>query len=528
MNRVVCAVDVGTRSARAGFFTRDGRLLGRAEHPIRLFQVDAVTAEHESEDIWGAVCAAVRAARSQAGIDRQAVGGIAFDATCSLVVLDADGRPLSVSTGGEPGRDTMVWLDHRAVAEAAECTSGGHRVLDFAGGVMSPEMAIPKLMWLKRRRPETWRRAGHLFDLSDYLAWRASGSTSRSQCTLTCKWTYLAHEPEGWQRDFLADVGLEDLIERGGLPQRGNPVGSSLGPLTAAAAEELDLPADCVVATGMIDAFAGALGVFSAHALERVAEDDGHMALIAGTSSCVMAMSAKPKAIHGYWGPYLGVTLPGLWMTEGGQSATGALLDHVVRLHGAGGEPTAQLHRAIADRIEALRSVEGEGFARRLYVLPDFLGNRSPLADPTALGVISGLSLDPSFDGLCALYWRTCVAIALGVRQIVEGFAADSPEVRTLHVTGGHTRNRLLMQLYADATGCVLVEPRVDEAVLLGTAMAAACGAGLFDDLTAACRAMRLETRTLEPDPAAVPHRQRDYRIFLEMQRQRQALEALG
>ena len=72
---------------------------------------------------------------------------------------------LSVSTGGEKRWDTIVWLDHRALAEADECTATGHRVLDYLGGVMSPEMATPKLMWLKRHLPDSWNEAGYLFDL---------------------------------------------------------------------------------------------------------------------------------------------------------------------------------------------------------------------------------------------------------------------------------------------------------------------------------------------------------------------------
>ena len=78
-------------------------------------------------------------------------------------------------------------------------------------------------MWLKRQLPDTWNRAGYLFDLADFLTWRASGSLARSQCTLTCKWTYLAHEETGWQRDFLEAVGLADLLERGGLPEQRQP-----------------------------------------------------------------------------------------------------------------------------------------------------------------------------------------------------------------------------------------------------------------------------------------------------------------
>ena len=116
---------------------------------------------------------------------------------------------------------------------------------------------------------------------------------------------------------------------------------------------------------------------------------------------------------HSLWGPYWQAILPGHWLVEGGQSATGALLDHMVRMHAAGGEPDTALHARIVARVTELRALEGEAFAERLHVLPDFHGNRSPLADPHAVGVISGLTLDTSFDSLCRLYWRTAVAIAL-------------------------------------------------------------------------------------------------------------------
>jgi ribulose kinase len=240
-----------------------------------------------------------------------------------------------------------------------------------------------------------------------------------------------------------------------------------------------------------------------------------------------MTMSRRPLALPGFWGPYSGPTLPGIWMTEGGQSATGALLDHIVRVHGAGGEPTAERHRAIAARVAVLRAAEGENFAARLHVLPDFHGNRSPLAEPAALGVISGLSLDASFDGLCRLYWRTCVSIALGVRHNLDALRAAGHPVDTLHVTGGHTKNPLLMELYADAIGCRLVEPVLDEGVLLGTAMGAACGAGIFEELAEAATAMRPQERERAPDPGGKAGYDRDYRVFLEMHRQRQVIEGM-
>lgn len=522
MAHYLCAVDVGTASARAGIFDRSGVLLGRAERPIAMNRSAEGHAEHDSEDIWSAVCASVQAARAASGAAADAISGISFDATCSTVFRGREGEQVSVSRNGQSRWDTIVWLDHRALAEADECTATGHEVLKFVGGVMSPEMTTPKLMWVKRHLPETWARTGRLFDLADFLTCKASGSLARSQCTLTAKWTYLAHERAAWRPDFFAAVGLADMFEHAALPDRASPVGTDLGPLTEQAVEQLGLTSACRVGAGVIDAFAGALGVVGG-----LPDVDRHMALIAGTSSCVMAMSREPRAASGIWGPYYGAPLPGLWLSEGGQSATGALLDHVIRWHGQGGEPTAETHRRITDRIMQLRAIEGLDLAGRLHVLPDFHGNRSPLADPHAVGVISGLTLDASFDSLCRLYWRTAVAIALGIRHVLDALNANGYGIDTLHVTGGHTRNPLLMELYADATGCTVVEPSGGDAMLLGTAMIAATAAGHYPDLASACTAMRQQGHQRLPNPAARHRFDNDYRVFLEMHRQRQELDRL-
>lgn len=524
--QLLAAVDVGTTSARAGIFSPAGKLLGRAEHPILMHRSDANFAEHDSTDIWSAVCAAMRDAIAISAVQPAEIIGLSFDATCSLVVLDQAGQPLTVSRSGEHRWDTIVWLDHRSLAEAEACTATGHLVLDYVGGVMSPEMEVPKLMWLKRHLPDTWNRAGYIFDLADFLSWKSTGSLERSQSTLVCKWTFLAHTEPGWRQDFLTTVGIGDLLAKASLPPTASPVGSDLGPLTADAAAALGLTTACRVGTGLIDAHAGALGTLGAF-MDDINTIDRHLALIAGTSSCVMALSAEARPIAGVWGPYFGAVLPGCWLNEGGQSATGALLDHLIRWHGAGGTPDAKTHRAITERVMELRAVEGLRLGERLHILPDFHGNRSPLADPHALGVISGLTLDSDFDSLARLYWRTCVAIALQVRHTLETLNTKGYAIDTLHVTGGHTKNPLLMELYADATGCTVVEPAAPDATLLGMAMVAATAAGLYPNLNAACAAMHQGGRERQTHPAARHHFDRDYRIYLEMIRQRQALDAM-
>ncbi len=526
MRDLVVSVDVGTGSARAGVLMRDGTLLGRAEHPIDIHQPQKDHSEHDSEQIWAAVCAAVRGAVAAAGAEGERVGGISFDATCSLVVRDRDGAQLSVSTSGERRWDTIVWFDHRALAEADECTATGHCVLDYIGGVMSPEMQTPKLMWLRRNLPEQWNQCGHLFDLADYLTWKASGALNRSQGTMTCKWTYLGHEPPGWRQDFFDKVGIPDMLARGNLPERASTIGADVGPLTPASAAELGLTTTCRVGAGLIDAHAGALGAVGGYAGEA-GGIDRHLALIAGTSSCVMVLSAEPRPIPGLWGPYFGAVLPDCWLNEGGQSASGALLDHVIRWHSAGGQANAAMHKRIAERVMQLRQNEGFDLAGRLHVLPDFHGNRSPLADPHAVGVISGLTLDSSFDSLCRLYWRTAVGIALGVRHILAALNAGGYGIDTLHVTGGQIKNPLLLELYTDAVGCTVIEPGTEDAVLLGTGMVAATAAGHYRSLAAAAEGMQQGGRKRLPNPAARQRFERDYAVFLKMHEQRRALDEI-
>lgn len=527
MDAFVCAVDVGTGSARAGFFDMAGALLGRADAPIRMRQPRAGFAEHSSEQIWTAVITAVRAARQAAGIAPEGVAAIAFDATCSLVLRGRDDSPCAVSEGSDAQWDTIAWFDHRAMAEADQCTAIRHPIVALAGGRMSPEMQAPKLMWLKRHAPASWQAADAIYDLADYLSFRACGSNARSQATLALKWPYFGGPPSGravapetpaagWATDFLQSSGLGDLLERAALPLRAVPVGTDLGPLTPESAAVLELSPKCRVASGLVDAYAGALGLLGGFARQGL---DGQLALMAGTSSCVMWASAERSVVPAVWGPYGDVALPGFWMSEAGQSATGALLDYVVRSYGM--EPDTATHARVVDRVAELRTAEGPAFASRLHVLPDFHGNRAPLGDPHALGVISGLALDASFDSLCRLYWRTAVGIALGVRDIITSLRKAGQRVQTLHVAGGHLKNPLLMELYADVLDCAVIEAGAADAVLLGTAMVAA--AELHGDLATAAHAMARPGKRRRPvSPGAY---ERDWRAFLLMQRHRRELE---
>lgn len=535
-------VDVGTASARAGVFDAEGALLGSARQPIRLWHGEGTVVEQSSQDIWEAVARAVRAALAAAGATGDDVRGLGFDATCSLVVVEADGTPLPVGTSQDPARNVIVWMDHRAVAQSDRITAGGHEVLRYVGGAISPEMETPKLLWLKENRPEIFARAGHFFDLADYLSWRATGSAARSVCTTTCKWTYLAHEGR-WDPDYFRSVGLEAFVEEG-FKRIGVDVVDIATPLadglTVRSAEALGLRAGTPVGASLIDAHAGALGTLGARRADGRAGDPlSELSLIMGTSACVMALTRDPVFVPGVWGPYNRALLPGTWLLEGGQSAYGAALDHLIALHPAFAELQSV---AAGEGVPILDCLEGRAvrlagslaqaarLARDIHVVPHFLGNRSPQADPHATAVLSGLRLETSLDSLARLFVAGLCGLCYGTRAIVEANRAQGIDLDTIVVSGGASRSPLLRRILADATGLKVALPMTREPVLLGSAMLGAVASGTYADLTSAAFHMCRTGEEIAPDPALAKFHQMKsnaYAILFEAERRVRALNAV-
>lgn len=512
-------IDVGTGSARAGIFDVRGRMAAMATQSIQMWKPAPDHVEQSSEDIWRACCRATRMALRQAGLKPAAINGIGFDATCSLVALDGADRPVSLSTTGRPEQNIIVWMDHRAVAQAERINRTRHPVLRYVGDVISPEMQTPKLLWLKENLPISWRNAARFLDLPDFLTYRATGDDTRSLCTTVCKWTYLGQcgpDGAGWSNDFFTQVGLGDLMAGGfqRIGQKVRPLGEPVGQgLTAQAARELGLQAGTPVGVAIIDAHAGGLGLLGATlngTKPTSAALNRRLALIGGTSSCHMAVSDRARFIRGIWGPYYSAMIPGLWLTEGGQSATGALIDHVIFAHAASVPLRAAARRTgktvyelLNARVAALARLEKMAhpaeLTRDLHVQPDFHGNRSPRANPTLRGVVSGLTLSATLDDLARLYLAAIQAVAYGTRHIIEEMNRKGYRIDTLLVCGGGTKNPLFLREHADITGCRLVLPREPEAVLLGAAVLGTVAAGRHASVLAAMQAMNGVERTITP-----------------------------
>lgn len=515
-DKIYIGVDVGTGSARAGLFDASGRMIAAARHPIRTWHLPDGIVEQSTQDIWQACAQAIGAAMREGGVAPARVAGIGFDATCSLVAVDADGAPVTVSPSGDDARNVIVWMDHRAIPEAAEINATGHPALRYVGGRISPEMETPKLLWLKRHLPESFARARHLFDLADWLSFRATGSQARSLCTVTCKWTYAQHEG-GWNRDYFERIGLAELLDDDAARIGRDVVapGTTLGDgLSADAAAELGLVAGIAVGASLIDAHAGAIGtIASPDADGGAVAPTARMAYIMGTSACVMATTDTPCFTPGVWGPYDSAMIPGLWLNEGGQSAAGVAIDTLVRSHpgfaeaseraaAAGVDVLAWLERRVLDRVSS--PSHAALLARDLHVLPDYLGNRSPEADPGARAMIAGLTIDHGPEGLEALYVAGICGLGYGLAGIIDALRAQGVRFDSVIMSGGASQSRLVRQLIADATGVQVQLAATPEPVLLGSAMLGAVAAGGFPDLPAAMAAMSGLGASTQPTPIEI------------------------
>ena len=533
-------IDVGTGSARAGIFDNKGKMLGSAVNEITMWKPQPDFVEQSTNNIWDSCCKSVKEALSKAGLKAGQIKGIGFDATASFAALDDKDNPVTVSPTGNDEQNVVVWMDHRAIKQAERINATKHKVLQYVGGIISPEMVSPKLLWLKENLPDTWKRTGKFLDLVDFLTYRATGKDVRSLCSTVCKWTYQGHEEadiEGsvgrWDGSYWKEIGMGDLVDEGfkriGTIVR--PMGERVGKgLTEKSASELGLAPGTPVSVSIIDAHAGGLGLLGA-ALDGIKPTpelmEKRVALIGGTSTCHMSVSREPFFIPGIWGPYFSAMVPGMWLTEGGQSATGALVDHVIFSHAKAAELKSEsqktgltVYEILNNRLDKLsEKVDIPAYlTKEFHVLPYFHGNRSPRANPTLKGMISGLKLSDTPDDLALLYLATIQAIAYGTKHIISDMNSKGYRIDTMFACGGGTKNRVFIREHADITGCRVVLPEEPEAVLLGSAILGAVASGDYKTILDAMADMNKVGEIIEPAKGETSkYHEAKYKVFQKM-----------
>lgn len=476
MVKAVFGFDVGTSSSKGVLTTLDGRLLGSAQRSHDVSRPRPGHFEMDPDVWWEEFCSvSTELLSSQPDAEVVAVGVSGMGPCVALV--DANHRPVRPAI--------LYGVDTRSVAEIEEWTDrlgGSDAILTRCGSTLSSQAAGPKMAWVQNNEPDVWERATRFFMPASWLAWNLTGEyvldhQSASQCT-----PMYDIEARDWYRPWSDQIapGLE-------LP----PLAwadSVAGTVTPAGSSQSGLPAGVPVIVGTIDAWSEALSV-DAH-------NPGDLMLMYGTTMFFVNTVTDPVRSPLLWGT-IGA-LPDTRNVAGGMATSGAITNWLRDLFGS-----PDFSDLVAEADAA-----GPG-AHGLLLLPYFAGERTPVMDPSARGVIAGLSVNHSRGDL---YRAALEATGLAVRHNIEAIEAAGGKIDRIVAVGGGTKGDVWTQIVSDISGRPQVIPTETIGASFGVAWLAA---RTQHDITAA--QWNPPARTLTPRPENRESYEELYNLYLEL-----------
>ena len=519
-------IDYGTNSVRSLIVRcRDGREFGSAIVPypsgaegILLDPRDHNLArQHPGDYLYGlekSVREAIKLAKRQAGFSPDKIIGIGVDTTgSSPIPVDAKNVPLALQKKFQKNLHAQCWLwkDHTSWREAAKITeiASKHRpqFLAKCGNTYSSEWWWSKLWHCLNVAPAVFNAAYSWVELADWVPSVLAGVTDPRQVKAgICPAGHKALYSDEWgglpDKEFLAmlDPKLADLRDR--LYPKAYDATEAAGQLCPEWAKRLGLRAGIPIAIGEFDVHYGAIGC---------GVTEGTLVKVIGTSTCdcgVVSASKTVADIPGICGIVKGAILPGYYGIEAGQSAVGDIfkwwVEHVCEGDGA-------LHAQFSREAAKLKPGQSG-----LLALDWHNGNRTILVDPMLTGLIAGLTLHTT---KAEIYRALIEATAFGARAIIERIREYGVPINRVVCAGGIAeKNPLLMQIYADVTGCTMLVAGSSQACALGSAVSAAVLAGAHPDFPTAQRKMTsLKKVSYKPRAAARATYNELYRLYRQL-----------
>jgi xylulokinase len=483
-------IDIGTYESKGVIVDAAGNVMAQAAVAHGLDIPRPGWAEHDADRVWwNDFCELSSGLLRQVPFpasDIRAVGcsGIGPD----LLPVDDDGKPLRPAI--------LYGIDTRAAAEIKDLEEriGLERLLEVTGNGLSSQSVGPKILWLARHEPEVYRQMCHILTAPGYLVFRLTGRYTLDMYTAPTFAPLFNLHTLNW------DAGLcEGIVEPQVLPDPLWPA-QVAGEITPAAASATGLAAGTPVITGTTDAAAEALSVG--------VTAPGEMMLMYGSTLFLIHVTDRLMVEPRLWsGVYLSA---GKWMLAAGMATSGALtrwfrdeLAGVEYMREMEGGPNA--YAALADTAAAVPPG-----SRGLLVLPYWSGERTPIHDPLARGVIAGLTLAHTRPHL---YRAVLEGIAYGAAHNLEVIHAAGARTRRAVAVGGGTKNLLWLQIVSDVTGVEQVLPAQTIGAAYGDAFLAALGSGHFaqvDDIKSWVK----ESQVIKPDPTRHKTYQDYYREY--------------
>lgn len=489
--RCLLGLDIGTTSTIGILIALPDRVLGLASRPVTLSSPHAGWAEEDPRQWWENVREITRELIATAGIAAADIAGIGVTGMLpAVVLLDADGEIL---------RPSIQQSDGRCGEEVAELRAANDEAafIAKAGNGINQQLVAAKLLWIRRHEPEVFARIATVYGSYDHINHLLTGERAIEQ-----NWAL-----EAGFVDVHRGVLDDDLIALTGLPRAAVPRRSVsheiLGRVTAAAAEATGLAVGTPVVGGAADMIASALGAGIVAPGDVLLKFGGAVDILTATDR----IAPDPRL---YLDHHL---VPGLFMPNGCMSTGGSVLNWFVRTF-AGGEAEAaraegvSLHRRL-DELAAARPAGSDG----LIVLPYLLGEKTPIHDPAARGVIEGLTLSHDLGHL----WRAFLeAYAYAIRHHVEVLADMGHPVERFTASDGGSASRVWMQIVADVLRRPVSLLGGHPGSCLGAAWTAAIGIGLTDDWSAVTAFVE-RIGEIAPDPTHAEVYQHGYRRYREI-----------
>jgi L-ribulokinase len=504
-------IDFGTNSARALVVRcRDGAEISTCVAAYRsgrqgvlLDPRDAHLARQNPDDYLVAmeesVTGALKAARKTPGFTAADVVGVGVDTTgSSPIPVDKDNRPLALQRKWRRNLDAQCWLwkDHTSWREAARITEVAAKMrpeyIAKCGNRYSSEWFWSKIWHCLKVAPAVFRAAYSWVELADWIPSVLAGVEDPNLVIRgICAAGHKALFSDEWgglpDRKFLSalDPRLASLRDR--LYKNAHDATTAAGHLDASWAARLGLPPGIPIAIGEFDVHYGAIAC---------GIREGTLVKVIGTSTCDCAVVSSRKRvpdIPGICGIVPGAILPGYYGIEAGQSAVGDIFSWWIETV-CGGDHA--FHASLT--ADAARQAPGES---GLIALDWHNGNRTVLVDPRLSGLLVGCTLHTT---RAEIYRALIEGTAFGARMIIERIREYGVPIRRIVCAGGIAeKNPLLMQIYADVTGCTLFVAGSSQACALGSAISAAVLAGVHRDFPSAQRAMvRIRKTTYRPIPS--------------------------
>ena len=457
-------LDVGGTGAKAGVVDGSGRLLAGARRPFQPTLSAEGHVEIPIETIYNAAREAALAAirKSRARVVALSIGSQGQ----TFVSLDQRDEPL---------HPAIVWYDARAAEEAQRLRS----TLQSAGlreplPPITSLSTVPKIIWLRRRRPALMAQARRYLLLPDYFAYRLTGRAVTDPCTASSTGVYAEDTP-----DYCGAALAAAALEKGQLAEI-QCTGQPIGPVRPEMAAAWGLPPETLVVTGTNDQYAGALGAGNCR--------PGIVSVTIGTCLALVTLSERLPAPlpAGLWGGRFPITRYQFALAYA--KTAGVVLEWFQRELSAG--------KSLPELDQLAAGVPAG--SRGIVAFPHFDGMISPEPDPAARGAFLGLSLHHTSADL---HRALLESLGFCLRDNLDFLRRCGFHIAAIRAMGGAARSDLLMQIAADIAGEPIERPRLTESAVLGAAMIAAAGAGNFSSLEECSAALYAPERIFAPDP---------------------------